>query len=350
MVHYFSGAILGVLLVSGIACAQIPDPLSKALNSPTLAQPAPTNRPPTDPSKYAIIISGASGDESYAKRFAEWSANLQRALIERLNFGVDHIKLLAEKPANGASRATAEEVRRAFESLRQTVKPESTLFVFFIGHGTFDGNQAKFNLVGPDLPAVAYSTLINALPARRVIILNMASSSGEFIKPLAAKGRIIVTATRSGQERNATRFAEHFIAALSNEAADADQNKRISVLEAFNYATKLTADAYKGAGYLATEHALLEDNGDGVGHQTAEAGDGVLARTTYFDSFPLSQSVNNTASVKLLSERLRLEEEIEQLKARKSQMPEADYETALEKLLIELAKLNRTIKTKKSEQ
>ncbi|HVF26972.1 MAG TPA: hypothetical protein VM943_01950 [Pyrinomonadaceae bacterium] len=286
-------------------------------------------------SSYAIIISGASGEEIYAKQFAEWSESLRQALVEGLNFAPEKIKVLSEKPSNGAARATAEEVRRAFESLRGEATAESTVFVFLIGHGTFDGASAKFNLVGPDLPVTAYDGLISALPARRVVVVNTASASGEFIKPLAGKNRIIVTATRSGQERNATRFAGYFIEALTNPAADADQNKRVSVLEAFTYAAKLTDEMYKSAGRLATEHAVLEDSGGGA-----------LARTTYFNVPVATQAGGDNRAAKALVERTRLEEEIEQLKARKSQIPVSDYEATLEKLLIELAKLNQANKPK----
>ncbi|MBA3714019.1 MAG: hypothetical protein H0W76_16435, partial [Pyrinomonadaceae bacterium] len=191
----------------------------------------------------------------------------------------------------------------------------------------------------------AYRSLLDALPARRVVLMNMASASGEFIKPLAAKGRVIVTATRSGDERNATRFAEHFIAALQNPEADADQNKRISVLEAFQYGAKLTAEAYKSAGRLATEHALLEDNGDGVGHPNTETGgDGALARVTYFDSPLITPRVNGVETAKLITERTRLEEEVEQLKNRKAGMQADEYDAELEKILIDLAKLSRVIR------
>ncbi|MGI8566096.1 MAG: hypothetical protein ACR2LZ_06400 [Pyrinomonadaceae bacterium] len=302
--------------------------------------------PTAQESSYAVIISGASGEENYAKQFAEWSESLRRALVEELNFAPEKIRMLSEKPSNGAVRATAEEVRRAFESLRVEATPESIVFVFLIGHGTFDGANAKFNLVGPDLPATAYDSLISALPARRVVVINTASASGEFIKPLAGKGRVIVTATKSGQERNATRFAGYFIEALTNPAADADQNKRVSVLEAFSYAAKLTDEMYKSAGRLATEHALLEDSGDGVGHPSLEAGDGALARTTYFNVPIATPAGGDNRAAKVLAERTRLEEEIEQLKARKSQMPVSDYEATLEKLLIELAKLNQANKQK----
>jgi hypothetical protein len=253
--------------------------------------------------------------------------------------------VLAEKRTEGVTAlSTGEEVRRAFEDLRKVAGPESTIFIFLIGHGTFDGKQAKFNLVGPDLTVATYSNLINLLPVRRVIIFNMASASGEFIKPLAGQGRVVVSATRSGQEQNATRFAEHLIAALTNREADVDQNGRISVLEAFNYATLLVAAHYSRAGRLATEHGLIEDNGDGVGHERAESGDGALARVTYLDSLTIEQAARSVAAAKLVKERTRLEEEVEQLKTRKRELPQGEYETALEKLLIDLAKVSRDIR------
>ena len=182
------------------------------------------------------------------------------------------------------------------------------------------------------------------LPTRRIVVFNMASASGEFIKSLAAKGRIVVTATRNGQETNATRFTGFFIAALNASDGDTDQDGHTSVLEAFVYATRLTDDFYKRAGRLATEHAMLDDNGDGVGHEKVEAGEGLLARATYLDSLSVDEAAASAATGRLLKERSRLEGEIEQLIARKQSMPEGEYEANLERLFIELAKVNRSIK------
>jgi hypothetical protein len=347
MTHRIIALLIWGCLVVGPTCAQTSDGAGQPRNSVSAAPGARTQplAAPADTRKFALIISGASGEESYAKQFAQWTAALHGALTGKLGFAEERVKVLAEQPAGEASpRATAEEVTRTFEALRAAVGPNTTLFIFLIGHGSFDGKQAKFNLVGPDLPVAAYNNLIGALSAERVVVFNMASASGEFVKPLSAKGRIIITATRSGQEQNATRFAEHFIVAMTNREADTDQNGRVSILEAFNYATVQTAGYYSRAGRLATEHALLEDNGDGVGHQAAEGGDGALARVTYLDSLTVEQAAGNAQTLRLLRERTRLDEEIEQLKARKAQMPPAEYETALERMLIELAKVSRDIR------
>src|SRR5688500_8122199 len=146
--------VLGwVCVAAGAACAQT-----------AAARPAP------DPNKFAVIVSGASGDEEYAKRFAQWTADLRRALVERYGFDEAKLTVLAEAPEGKAARATAEELRRAFASLRAAAGPDSTVFVFLIGHGTFDGRAAKFSLVGPDLSAAEYAGLLDGLPARRVVI------------------------------------------------------------------------------------------------------------------------------------------------------------------------------------
>ena len=214
-----------------------------------------------DPNKYAVIINGAGGDPAYAKQFEQWTAELKSALLERFAFEAKNLLVL--------ENAKAIDVRNTFAQLKSQMEANNVLFVFLIGHGSFDGKESKFNLVGPDLAASEYNTLLSALPTKRVIVLNMASASGEFIKSLSAKGRIIITATKSGQETNATRFAGFFITALKAPDADTDQDGHVSILEAFVYANRLTADFYTRAGRLATEHALIDDNGDGVGREKA---------------------------------------------------------------------------------
>ena len=310
--------LLIVFLLAGVVCAQ--------------------KKSPVDPNKFAVIINGAGGEPEYAKQFEQWSKELSAVLSDRFGFDSKQIKVLTEK------QSTAEEVKRTFASLKTQLDANNLLFVFLIGHGSFDGKESKFNLVGPDLAASEYNVLLSALPTRRVIVFNMASASGEFIKSLAAKGRIVITATRNGQETNATRFTGFLIAALNANDSDTDQDGHTSVLEAFAYATRLTDDFYKRAGRLASEHAMLDDNGDGVGHEKVEAGEGMLARATYLDSLSVDEAAASAATGRLLKERARLEGEIEQLIARKQSMPESEYEANLERLFVQLAKVNRSIK------
>ena len=312
---FTSGLVLSLLLAN-VVCAQ--------------------KKIQTDPNKSAVIVVGAGGEAEYAKQFEQWTTELQSALTNRFGFDQKNLTVLAN--------AKATDVRDTFTQLKAKLDANNVLFVFLIGHGTYDGKESKFNLVGPDLLASEYNALLSSLPTKRIVVFNMASASGEFVKSLSAKGRIVITATKSGQETNATRVAGFFIAALNATDADTDQDGHTSVLETFVYASRLTADFYTRAGRLATEHALLEDNGDGVGREKPEAGEGLLARATYLDSLSLGEAAANAAVSKLLKERTRLEAEIEQLIARKGNMTEAEYESTLERLFIELAKVNRSIK------
>lgn len=317
--------------------------LVSGLNGLAAAQQAPL---PPDRSKHALIITGISGEESYATLFNLWKDRLQKALIERLGFAPEQVAVLTEKPAGRERRATAAAIGEALGQLQAAPAPGRQVYIFMIGHGSFDGETARYNLPGPDLTAREFADLLRPVTAERLVIVNMTSASGEYLKLLNAPGRVVITATRSGMEQNAPKFAEHFIAALEKTEADLDRNKRISVLEAFEYATKQTASGYEKAGKLVTEHALLDDNGDGVGHPQVEAGDGSLARITYLDSLPQQQAGGDPTLVKFFEERLRLEGAIEQLKSQKGQTKPEEYAQSLEKMLLELAKLNRTIRTR----
>ncbi|HSB11307.1 MAG TPA: hypothetical protein VLM38_17605 [Blastocatellia bacterium] len=328
---------------------------SQAGQADARSTPAAKKTAAIDPNKFAIVVAGVGGEEAYTKKFTAQAMRLYETLTSELGFGAKNTYLLTEVTASGAEdgghesevtsrRSTAEEVRKDFSEIKASATADSFVLVVLIGHGSFDNQQAKFNLIGPDLAAKDYAGLLASLPTKKVVFVNCASSSGEFIKPLSAEGRIVITATRSGNEQNATVFADHFIAALAERAADADKNGRISVLEAFNYATKQTADWYKQKNRLATEHSLIDDNGDGAGHEEATAGDGNLAKVVYLDSKTIEEAGNDAELIRLIALRQKLEEDIEKLKARKSDMKPDEYEAELERLLVDLATTNQEIK------
>lgn len=333
--------VLAILYLSAAGCA-------KARESG--ASPIPTQEPAqapasfADPSKFAVIITGVGGDDEYSALFQKWAASLQKALIGKLGFAPANVSLLTESSAT--AKSTASEVRRVLTELKSTCKPDSSVFVFMIGHGSYDGKDAKFNLPGPDITAAEYATLFKAIPAQRLVLVNMSSASGEFVKAVSAPGRVVVTATRSGQETNAVHFPEYFIEALTSKDADADQNQRISVQEALDYARLKVEKFYKEQNRLVTEHSLLDDNGDGKGSEKPDQGDGSLARNTFFDSLPLQLAGGNPELKDLYAERLRLEAEVEHLKARKSQMKPDEYESELEKLLLQLAEIHEKVTRK----
>jgi len=222
------------------------------------------------------------------------------------------------------------------------------LWIVFIGHGTFDGRAAKFNLRGPDISADELAAVLK--PCKRPLaVIDCASASGPFINALSAPGRVIITATRSGYEENVTRFGNYLARDAADPAADLDKDGQTSLLEAFLMASRQTADFYKDAGRLATEHSLIDDNGDGLG-TPAEFFRGVravkkAANGKSVDGVRAHQmNLVRSRSEQELSPALRarrdeLEAQLSALRDRKAQMKEDDYYNQLEKILVETAKL-----------
>jgi len=206
---------------------------------------------------------------------------------------------------------------------------------------------AKFNLPGPDMTPGDFAPLLKSIPSRHVVFVNTASSSGPFLEELAGPGRTIVTATRTGAERFATLFGGYFVDALFSDTADADKNKRISVLEAFDAAKLGVARAYEQEGIMLTEHPLLDDSGEGKGVADPKA-DGKVGRVAAILSLGTPQSADATpADPKLrglYEERRDLERRVEGLKLMKSGMEPSRYASELEKLLTELAVKSKEIR------
>lgn len=303
--------------------------------------------------RWAIIVRGVGGSPEYERQFSAWARALYTILRERMKFGEDDIYYLtAETPlptaiTGNVDRATGDALARVFDEINKKVTEKDLIVVFLIGHGGYDGERATFNLVGRDWSADDFARMLSRLRTRNVVFINTASASGEFIRPLGKTGAVVITATRSGREQNATIFAEHFIAALSDDRADFDKNGRISLLEAFTYAARATSEWYARQGLLATEHPLLEDNGDGIGHSEATEGEGAVARHLYLDSLTAHPPADDPELRALLRRKEELERAIESLKARKAHMPATEYERELERLAVELAEVSQAIRQKR---
>jgi hypothetical protein len=297
--------------------------------------------------RYALIVSGVSGTEKFAASQKEWLASLHSVLEKRLGFAADRITVLSEG-GSGTSIANRDNLTRTLASFKSRLTADDTLLVVLIGHGTFDGTAAKFNLVGPDMDSREWKASLEGNPARLVFV-NTTSSSFQFVPALSGKNRIVIAATDSAGQKYATMFPQYFIEALDQGAkADNDKNGRLSVWEAFSYASQAVKQAFEKQGTLVTERSVIDDNGDGVGREAAAAAgtDGVLAKTTFLDPLPASSS-GNAALAGLEKRRITLEAEIEQLKAKKGEMPAGQYEEELERLAIELAKVSAQIRTSK---
>ncbi len=295
--------------------------------------------------RYAVVVIGAAGEPKYVESYNTWRASLVSALTSRLGFPADHVTVLAEQVEPGVQRSTSDQIKKTFTDLKAMLKPEDFSLVVLIGHGTFDGDAAKFNIVGPDIDQTGWSTLLRGLPGQLVVV-DTTGASFPFLQSLATPGRIVVTATDSVAQRYETVFPEYFIDALDNEAADADKNGRISVWEAFAYASASVKQWYEQRGQLSTERSLLDDTGDGLGKEAGAPGpDGALARSVFLDAEAAALGADGELAA-LNRRRAIIEQQIEALKARKPSMSEQDFEEQFEKLATELAKVSREIRSR----
>jgi hypothetical protein len=295
---------------------------------------------------HLAVIVGLAGEPEHAELFQRWAGTLVDA-SGRL--GVKQVIYLAEKPEvdpkRVTGRSTKEEVAKAFDKLAAAAE-DDVVFVVLIGHGTFDGRVAKFNLPGPDLTPAELDPLLKKTRSRHLVLVNTASASGPFMEALAGPGRTIVTATRTGAERFATLFGGYFVDALAGTDADADKNRRVSVLEAFSYAKREVATAYEREGIMLTEHALLNDSGgEGIGTPAADGKQGKVAAVLSLGSVAASDPLPEDPKLRALYlERRDLERRIEALKLLKGSMPADRYTSELEKLATDLALKTRQIR------
>jgi hypothetical protein len=238
---------------------------------------------------------------------------------------------------------SAENVRRALAGLRKEMGREDLLLLVFLGHGTYDGDVAKFNLVGPDLTAADWAGLLNGLPGQLAII-NTTAASFPFLERLSGANRVVMTATDSAAQKYATVFPEYFAKAMREASSDIDKNGRTSLFEVFAATSAAVKQHYEQRGQLATERAVFDDNGDGVGREAEAPGpDGGLARLLYLDA-ELPAAANDPELAGLLRRRRELELAAEAMKQKKGTMAAPIWEAEYEKLMIELARVSREIR------
>jgi hypothetical protein len=288
-----------------------------------------------------IIAVGAEGEAEYGKQFLKsaelWTNACAKGNVKCIVIGI--------APTNG----TADDLAL----LKQAVANEPTnslaeLWLVLIGHGTFDGNEAKFNLRGLDLSGADLATWLKPFH-RPLIVINGGASSAPFIAKLSAPGRVIVTATRSGYEQNYARFGKFLAETIADPGADLDKDGETSLLEAFVMASRRTGEFYDAEGRLATEHALLDDNGDGLGTSAdffrgvrpvkkpegGKSADGLRAHQICLVRSAEEQKLSPDVRMK----RDELERALAKLRDSKTSLNEDEYYRRLENLMLELAKL-----------
>jgi hypothetical protein len=282
-------------------------------------------------SVYYVTIAGLGGEPDYEQRFNAAAKDLDK--VFKASSGA-HVYTLT------GSQATRARLTETIAEVTREAKPEDDFVLTLIGHGSFDGVEYKFNLVGPDVSAAELAAMCDRVPARRQLIVNTTSASGSSVSVLERPGRGVIAATKTGTEKNATVFARYWVEALQDPTADVDKSESISAMEAFQYADRKTAAFYESQKRLATEHAVFEDTGHGeaVRAGAAQGREGALISSMTVVRIGASQAaMNDPAKRELLAKKEELEQQIDTLKYQKAAMDPAEYKKQLTDALLQLA-------------
>ena len=283
---------------------------------------------------YYVTVAGLGGEPEYEQRFTALASDLDKLFK---GAGADaHIYTFT------GSDATKAHLTETLGQIAREAKPEDEFILILIGHGSYDGEEYKFNLPGPDISGEELAVLCDRITAKRQLIVNTTSASGGSIGALQKAGRIVIAATKTGTEKNATVFARYWVDALRDAAADVDKNEAVSALEAFQYADRKTVSFYESQKRLATEHAVIEDTGkkEAVRATSAENGEGLLAANFILLRLGAAQkAANDPAKRAMLDKKEDLERKIDTLKYQKAAMSAEDYKKQLSEALVELARV-----------
>jgi hypothetical protein len=291
---------------------------------------------PARAASFYVVVAGLGGEPDYEQRFTAAAKDLDR--VFKASGPAAHVYTLT------GAQATASQLTAMMSEVARDAKAEDDFTLILIGHGSFDGVEYKFNLVGPDVTASQIATMCDHIAARRQLIVDTTSASGGALQFLVRPGRAVIAATKSGTEKNATVFARYWVEALQDPATDTDKSDSISAMEAFTYAAKKTAAFYDSQKRLATEHAVFNDAGQGEPVREAGNGQGTLmASFTLLRLGTSQQAANNPAKRALLDKKDELEQKIDTLKYQKAAMDPEDYKQQLTGALVELAKVQEQL-------
>jgi len=300
-----------------------------------------------DATKYAVILTGPTVGDENKSTFRQWAFSLHDILARDYGYSSDTITLLydqGEQDIPGGERVDGSCDRAGIEqslaTLRTQVKTGDQITIFLIGHGSGADEEAKFNIVGPDITGIEFASILDQFDQQDIVIVNTTSASYGFSASLSSEGRVVISSTRSPSERYDPVFSRYYIEALDSRKGDRDKNNRVSMLEAFNYAKANVDQWYEDQGRLASEHAGLDDNGDALFslNPTVNEADGRLAEIAYIDTL-IDNSQDLSPQARQLKARMQeLERSVFILRSNKADYLEADYWLQMEELLIELAR------------
>jgi hypothetical protein len=271
-----------------------------------------------------LVISGIGGEPQYDERFSQWSEQVARASATATGDSA----LVQRLSGKGARR---EQIQAALKEAASQLTAGDQFILVLLGHGTYDGSEYRLNIDGPDITGSELGAMLDRIPAQQLLV-NASSASGALADKLVNDRRVVITATRSGGERNATRFGGFWAEALQSDAADADKDGNVTAREAFDYAVRRVADAFKSDNAILTERARIEGR---------EPSRFVVSRLG-----PAALFASDSQLTALRTEQDAIAERLAAIKAQKASLSEDDYYARIEPVLLEMARVGTRIEAR----
>jgi len=269
-----------------------------------------------------LIFGGLGGDPVFQEDFNEQVEQIYQA---GLSLGLDASQITKLS----GSDATKVNILAAISKIR--ADSDDLLQVHLIGHGSFDGNNYKFNIPGPDISANELAEALNQLNGNQMVAV-MTSASGAAMQPLKNDSRLVITATRTGLQKNASVFSRYWAQGSDLSSVDLNKNEIISIAELYTYTQDQVTKYYESEGLIASEASLIE------GPESIDADLFSLSRIGQLANTSLSAEVES-----LIAERAEVETKLSELSGRRQDLSEDEYFSELQNLMLELGLLQRQI-------
>lgn len=272
--------------------------------------------------EHVIIVSGLGGEVEFQESFDEQAQQIQTAA---LSLGLDEEQVQLLQGAN----ASKENILSAITNLN--TDSDDLLQLHMIGHGSFDGSQYKFNIPGPDITDAELADALNTESAKQMVAI-MTSASGAAMESLQADNRLVITATRTGLQKNVSVFSRFWAEGADRSSADLNKNEIVSIAELYDYTLERVTDYYESENLIASEASLIE------GQDNIDADLFSLARIGQLANASVSSEVEI-----LLAERTEVETKLSELSDRRQNLTEDEYFGELQNLMLELGLLQQQI-------
>lgn len=231
--------------------------------------------------RWMVVLCGLPGDDEHRTRLTDAVRKLITSAPAVFQFDKSRMRVLAGDETMRSEIAdtfsetgicTRESVATVLESLGSDIAPSDTCMLFLLGHAQLYEARSTFNVQGIDFDGTELASWMKPIQCLNRVFWITTPVSGFWLKPLSGPCTTVISATEPDLEFTATEmpYALADIVAGSNGAQplnDIDEDGKLTMLDLYLAVNLEIHQRFRTAERLQTEHAQLDDNGDGIGKE-----------------------------------------------------------------------------------